>query len=155
MIKHFTSLDEQLAVGSYPHAPEHMMALARDHGVTNVLCLQSDEDLASRGIQWSVLWQFYLRLGIEVTRVPIIDFDKADLLRHLDAAVAALHDALSSGGKAYVHCSAGLNRSPTVVIAYLVRHRELSLDDAVQWVTSRHECVPYPDVLESWLQRAS
>ena len=52
MIKHFTSLDDELAVGSYPHAPEHMIALSRDHGVTSVLCLQSDEDLASRGIQW-------------------------------------------------------------------------------------------------------
>lgn len=155
MLKHFTSLDDELAVGSYPHAPEHMMSLAREHGVTAVLCLQSDEDLASRGIQWSVLWQFYLRLGIEVTRVPITDFDKDDLLHNLDAAVAALADGLSAGGKVYVHCSAGLNRSPTVIIAYLVRHRGMSLEDALEWVTSRHRCVPYPDVLERWIQRAS
>ena len=155
MIKHYTDLDEQLAVGSHPHAPEHMMALSRDHGVTSVLCLQSDDDLASRGLQWSVLWQFYMRLGIDVTRVPITDFDKKDLLVHLDAAVAALNDALGEGGKVYVHCSAGLNRSPTVIIGYLVKHRDMSLDEAVAWISARHNCVPYPDVLEAWIQRAS
>ncbi len=155
MIRHYTDLDEQLAVGSHPHAPEHMTALGRKHGITTVLCLQSDDDLSSRGLQWSILWQFYMRLGIDVTRVPIQDFDKKDLLTHLDTAVSALHDGLADGGKVYVHCSAGLNRSPTVIIAYLVKHREMSLDDAVAWVTERHECVPYPDVLESWVQRAS
>lgn len=155
MIKHYTDLDEQLAVGSHPHAPEHMMALARQHGVTSVLCLQSDEDLSSRGIQWPVLWQFYMRLGIDVTRVPITDFDKKDLLTHLDTAVAALNDAVLGGGKVYVHCSAGLNRSPTVIIAYLVKHRGLGLEEAVTWISEKHRCVPYPDVLEAWIQRAS
>ena len=155
MIRHYTDLDEQLAVGSHPHAPEHMTTLARTRGVTSVLCLQSDDDLSSRGLQWSVLWQFYLRLGIDVVRVPIRDFDKKDLLAHLDTAVAALNEAVAAGGKVYVHCSAGLNRSPTVIIAYLVKHREMPLEAAVEWVTTRHECVPYPDVLEAWVQRAS
>ena len=111
-----------------------MMGLSRDHGVTHVLCLQTDEDLSSRGLQWGVLWQLYLRLGVDVTRVPIVDFDKKDLLSHLDQAVAALHAALEGGGKVYVHCSAGLNRSPTVIIAYLIQHRGMSLDEAMAWV---------------------
>lgn len=155
MLAHYTDLDEHLAVGSHPHAPEHMTSLARDHGVSAVLCLQSDDDLASRGLQWAILWQFYLRLGIEVTRVPITDFDKDDLLASLDAAVAAVHVAVESHGKVYVHCSAGLNRSPTVIIAYLVRHRSMTLEEALAWVMGRHDCVPYPDVVKSWLQRAS
>ena len=155
MIRHYSDLDSHLAVGSYPHAPEHMSSLARDHGVKTVLCLQSDDDLASRGIQWPILWQFYLRLGITAVRVPIVDFDKKDLLAHLDEAVSAVRSGVDAGGKVYVHCTAGLNRSPTVIIGYLVNHREMSLDDAVEWVMARHDCVPYPDVLEAWLQRAS
>ena len=155
MIKHYSDLDEHLAVGSYPHAPEHMSSLARDHGVTTVICLQSDDDLASRGLQWPILWQFYTRLGVAVTRVPIVDFDKKDLVSHLDAAVAAVHAGVESGGKVYVHCTAGLNRSPTVIIGYLVKHRDMALDAAVDWMMERHDCVPYPDVVETWLQRAS
>jgi hypothetical protein len=155
MIRHYTDLDEHLAVGSHPHAPEHMTSLARDHGVSTVVCLQTDEDLASRGLQWPILWQLYLRLGLDVTRVPIQDFDKRDLLAHLDTAVAAVHAGVQAGGKVYIHCSAGLNRSPTTVIAYLIRHRDMALDEALTWVTERHDCVPYPDVLEDWLQRAS
>ncbi|MDP6944324.1 MAG: dual specificity protein phosphatase family protein [Myxococcota bacterium] len=155
MITRYTDLDDQLAVGSHPHAPEHMQSLARDHGVSSVICLQSDDDLASRGLRWPVLWQFYVGLGIDAVRVPITDFDKRDLLAHLDEGVEAVHRAVESGGKVYVHCTAGLNRSPTTLIAYLVKHREMTLDDALTWVTERHDCVPYPDVVETWLQRAS
>ena len=155
MIKHYSDLDGQLAVGSYPHAPEHMTQLAREHGISVVVCLQSDEDLRSRGLQWAILWQFYTRLGIRVSRVAIRDFDKKDLLANLDAAVAAVADGVEGGGKVYVHCTAGLNRSPTVIIGYLMKHRGLELSDAEAWVRERHDCVPYPDVLEAWGQRAS
>ena len=155
MIKHYSNLDAHLAVGSHPHAPEHITSLARDHGVTSVVCLQTDDDLSSRGLHWSILWQLYLATGLDVTRVPIVDFDKGDLLVCLDAAVEAIHGGMASDGKVYVHCTAGLNRSPTAVIAYLMKHRGLSLDDAQDWVKERHECVPYPDVLEAWAQRAS
>jgi hypothetical protein len=42
-----------------------------------------------------------------------------------------------------------------VIIGYLVKHRDMSLDEAVAWISARHNCVPYPDVLEAWIQRAS
>ena len=129
------------------------MALAQQHGITGLLSLQSDDDLARRGLSWSMLWQFYLRAGITPVRIPIIDMDKRDLGRHLDTAVSALASAVSSGQRVFVHCTAGLNRSPTVIIAYLVAHRDMTLEDASAWVTTRHECVPYPDVLEQWAKK--
>ena len=152
MLEHFTDLDEHLAVGCYPHAPEHV-AFLKKHGVAAVLNLQSDRDLGQLGIIWSVMWQFYMREGILVTRVPVIDFDRKDLLRSLDDAVEAIHAQVGAGRKTYVHCNAGMNRSPTSVIAYIAAHRELTIAQAVEWVSDRHRCIPYPDVLESWAKR--
>ena len=71
---HYTDLDDELAVGSHPHTPDHVAALAA-RGVRAVVNLQSDEDLRSRAIQWPLMWQLYTRHGIRVTRVPIVDFD--------------------------------------------------------------------------------
>jgi protein-tyrosine phosphatase len=152
MLEHFSNLDSDLAVGSYPHAPEHVGFL-KGEGVSSVINLQSDRDLGALGVVWPIMWQFYVREGVQVTRVPVIDFDRKDLLRYLDDAVAAIAASVDAGRKTYVHCSAGMNRSPTSIIAYLAAHREMPMSDAIAWMSERHRCIPYPDVLEGWAKR--
>ncbi len=148
--RHLTDLDDSLAVGSYPAGPGAILALSERIGIRAVVNLQSDDDLRARSLDWSQLWMAYTRLGIQVTRVPIVDFDVADLSRHLSAAVAAVAKHTSAGRKVYVHCNAGLNRSPSTVIAYLIRHRGMSAAEAIAWVGDRHESAPYEDVIEGW-----
>ncbi len=150
MLQHFSDLDDTLAVGSHPHTPEQIQWLREVGGVRALVTLQSDEDLASRGLSWGVLWQLYMRAGISTTRVPVRDFDRKDLERHLEAAVDAVAQHVAAGRKVYVHCTAGLNRSPSVVIGYLAAHRGMTLDEATAWVSERHSCMPYPDVLAAW-----
>jgi hypothetical protein len=149
-LDHFTDLDDVLAVGSYPHTPEHIISLRDSAGIGAILNLQSDADLRTRGIDWNVMWPLYTRLGMLTTRVPIRDFTPSDLARSLDTAVEALSAFRAQGKKVYVHCNAGLNRSPSVVIAFLVATRGLSVQAAIDWLDERHECVPYPDVLTAW-----
>ena len=149
--RHFTDLDDQLAVGSCPTGISTIEALARQAGIQAVVNLQSDADLQTRGLDWGQMWMAYTQLGIKTTRVPVIDFDKADLERNLTAAVDAVIKHVDKGRKVYVHCNAGLNRSPSTVIGFLVKHRGLSLSDAIAWVGDRHESMPYEDVLQRWL----
>ena len=40
-----------------------------------------------------------------------------------------------------VHCAAGVSRSASVVVAYLMYKKGLSLDDALDFVKSKRECV--------------
>lgn len=153
MLHHFTDLDHQLAVGSFPHAPEHVALLADQHAVGAVVCLQSDEDLEARGLRWPVMWQLYVSRRLRVSRVPVRDFDRADLERQLDAIVEAIQRHVAAGRKTYVHCNAGINRSPSSVIAWCVAHRGQALDQATRWLSERHRAVPYPDVLARWARR--
>ncbi len=150
MIDHFTALDATLCVGSHPHAPEHFTQLASEHGVRAVVSLQSDADLASRGLSWDMVWQLWTRLGVQATRVPITDFDQADLGRRIDTAVAAVAGYVAADRLTFVHCNAGLNRSPSTIIAYLALHRQMPLDAATAWVLERHRAMPYQDVLTRW-----
>lgn len=152
-LEHFTDLDDELAVGSYPQTPEQMMYLRDTCGVSAVLNLQSDRDLRTRGIDWTVMWPLYTRLGFSTLRVPIRDFTPADLARRLDEGVESLRSLRAGGRKVYVHCNAGLNRSPSVLIAFLVADRGLDLAQATDWLATRHDCVPYPDVLREWALR--
>ncbi|GMV40121.1 MAG: hypothetical protein AMXMBFR64_18370 [Myxococcales bacterium] len=143
---------ERLWVGRYPHSPEHVDALQR-MGVSAVLNLQSDEDLLDRGVSWPALWGLYTARGITVERVPILDFSRRDLQKHLTAAVDRLQALHRQGRTVYLHCNAGLNRSPTVAIAWLVAHQGLEPAAAHAHVEERHHCIPYLDVVERWRKK--
>jgi hypothetical protein len=152
-LEHYTDLGDDLAVGSYPQSPEQILFLRDNLAVGAVVNLQSDTDLRARGIDWSVMWPVYTRCGLLTSRVPIRDFAPADLAKHLDLAVQAIGQFRDQGRKVYVHCNAGLNRSPSVIIAHLVASKGLSVNAATKWLEERHDCVPYPDVLKVWAGR--
>ncbi len=68
-------------------------------------------------------------------------------------AVAAIAAARSANQNVLVQCSAGVSRSPAIVVAYLVLARGMTLDDAVALVRQRHtRARPNAGVL-AWLRR--
>lgn len=137
----------QVLVGTYPENAADVESLGRDHQVTAVLNLQSEEDFARLGCDWPCLEEAYRRLNIEVRRVPVRDFDTADLTLHLTECVQALADLLERGHAVYVHCSAGLGRSPSVVIAYLHWIEGLDLFEAIERISQCHPCVPNEEAI--------
>ena len=68
------------------------------------------------------------------------DSTDSDLTPHLDAATAFIQRHLAAQRAVLVHCKGGINRSPAVVVAYLVRYASppLTLDEAVAWVKRHH-----------------
>lgn len=148
----YAQLLPELWVGSYPQSPEDILHL-KSIGVNAVLSVQSDEDLASRAMNWELFWKFYMAQGFQVARVPITDFDRDDLLMRIDLAVGALDDLVRRGARVYLHCTAGLNRSPTIAVAWLARHRQMTLAQAYEHVTSRRQCAIYQDVLAGWIKK--
>jgi len=137
----------RVLVGTYPENAEDIELLGRDHQVTAVLNLQTEEDFARLGCDWPSLEEAYRRLDIEVCRLPVRDFDTADLTLHLTECVQALADLLERGHTVYVHCSAGLGRSPSVVIAYLNWIEGLDLAEAIDQINQRHPCVPNEEAI--------
>jgi atypical dual specificity phosphatase len=58
-------------------------------------------------------------------------------LETIHACVAFLHAHVQQNHTTYVHCKAGRGRSTVIVLAYLMQHRGLSLDEAHAFVLAR------------------
>ena len=70
------------------------------------------------------------------------DEDQAMKLKgHFEAANTFIDAAVAGGGKAVVHCAAGISRSTTIVLAYLMHHHGISLLDAFTQVYSSRRVV--------------
>ncbi len=137
-----------LFVGTFPQGPEDIDGL-RQEGVTAVLNVQTDDDMAHWGVNWNRMGSYYREAGIEVRRVPVQDFDKDDLRRQLPKCVEVLDELLSQGHIVYVHCNMGVNRSPSIAIAYLHWVVGWSLEKARVHVMECRSCNPFVDVIES------
>jgi protein-tyrosine phosphatase len=70
---------------------------------------------------------------------------EAEELQRALAALAQLHQA----GPVFVHCVAAMERSPLVCLAWLVRHRRLSPQRALDYLMQVHPGTsPLPGQLE-------
>lgn len=137
-----------LWIGSYPE-PDDYAWLAERHGVTAVLNLQDDFDLAAKRLTLAHLDAAARAAGLAFARMPVVDGDAPGLARQLPAIVATLHGLIREHGPAYVHCNAGINRAPTVAIAYLHVHEPLPLRDAIRLVKACRSCLPYVTALDA------
>jgi protein-tyrosine phosphatase len=137
-----------LLVGEYP-TPDDAEWLRAAQGVTVVLSLQDDADLASKGLELVELEHAYRQQALRFHRMPVTDCDNDMLAARLDGIVSLLVELLNGGDCVYLHCNAGMNRAPTVAIAYLHAHHAMALPAACDFVKQRRHCVPYMRVLEA------
>jgi protein-tyrosine phosphatase len=135
-----------LYVGSHPRTPQDVDEL-KSAGITAVLNVQSDDDIHYLGIDWPSLQSHYFAVGLEARRYRIQDFDDADLRDKLPGAVDELKDLLGNEHTVFVHCSAGINRSPSIIICYLHWHQDRDLDEAERHVRRCRSCDPVMEVI--------
>ncbi len=145
-------IEDRLWVGCHVR-PEDAKQLRR-MGITIVVNLQSDEDFKQYGISLKKLEDALEDANIDLRRVPVKDFDPDDLERQLSGCVAEVEAALRpASAKVYVHCTAGINRSPTVAAAYLMKTRGMTAREAFDFVVERRDCSPDFEVLQRYEAR--
>ena len=143
----FDQILPQLFVGSRPRVAEDIAELVREAGITAVLNLQTDEDMVWYDTDWGELEAHYKETGISVVRFPVRDFDSEDLRDKLPGSVRALEELLEAGHTVYLHCTAGVNRSPTVAVAHLHWCCGWDLEKAVAYIKEHRNCSPEVDAL--------
>jgi len=114
--------------------------------VTAILSLLTEEDAHELDVTQE--YSEAISADLAFRKVPVIDFDDLDLKRKLPACVEALDDLLKQGHTVYIHCTAGVTRSPTVVAAYLHWRLQWPLGQALERLQERRRCCPRGDLIE-------
>eukprot|EP00271_Cylindrocystis_brebissonii_P007418 TRINITY_DN20940_c0_g1_i1.p2 TRINITY_DN20940_c0_g1~~TRINITY_DN20940_c0_g1_i1.p2 ORF type:complete len:159 (+),score=40.68 TRINITY_DN20940_c0_g1_i1:486-962(+) len=70
----------------------------------------------------------------EYTVVNVVDYDTENIGEHFDRCIAAISKAREQGQGVLVHCAMGISRSSTIVIAYLMATRGMTLATAFDLV---------------------
>ncbi|KAF7650620.1 hypothetical protein LDENG_00123040 [Lucifuga dentata] len=73
---------------------------------------------------------------LEYIHIPVSDSPVFPLIDHFDRVADVIHLNGESGGRTLVHCNAGVSRSAALCLAYLMKHRGLTLLEAYRCLRS-------------------
>lgn len=118
--------------------------------MTAIHNLQDDEDLTLNGLRERELAEACRLSEMKFVRTQIQDGSADAMAERLDDTLEALASLIGDGERVYLHCNAGLNRAPTLAIAYLRAHGKMSLDEACAHVKARRTCGPFMTILEDY-----
>lgn len=120
-------VDEFILLGAVPF-PSDVPRL-KELGVEGVITLNEPYETL-------VPSSLYNAHGIEHLVIPTRDYCFAPSLSDICQAVEFIHVNASYGNTTYVHCKAGRGRSTTIVLCYLVQHKQMMPDAAYDYVKS-------------------
>lgn len=78
---------------------------------------------------------------ISYHKVGVEDKPVADLLSHMDFVADVIEKTRCAGGRTLVHCVAGVSRSASLCLAYLVKHEKMPLRKAFTHLRSRRPSI--------------
>ena len=94
----------------------------RTCGITNVLNVTSS------------IPDNFVAAGLSYKQISVEDSHDVNMLQHLPEAFQFIDEARMSGQRVLVHCHAGMSHSVTVILAYLMKHYNHTLDSAYEHV---------------------
>ena len=74
-------------------------------------------------------------------RIPLNDDLLSSITTNLKEILTFLQSALDNGSKVLVHCYAGISRSPSIVIAYLMSTKRIPFKEALAMVSAKRSII--------------
>ncbi|XP_072570384.1 dual specificity protein phosphatase 4 [Paramormyrops kingsleyae] len=73
--------------------------------------------------------------------IPVEDNHKADISSWFIEAIDYIDSVKASNGRVLVHCQAGISRSATICLAYLMKRKQVRLEEAFEFVRQRRSVI--------------
>jgi protein-tyrosine phosphatase len=123
--KPISIIDNKIYIGSMG-AAQNKQGL-KDAGITHVLC-------AAATIKALFPEDFkYLKLE------NLLDSPNANIKQHFNETNNFIHECISTEGVVMVHCFAGISRSSTIIIAYMIKYLDYDFEQALEFCQSKRE----------------
>ncbi|XP_064628774.1 dual specificity protein phosphatase 14-like [Lineus longissimus] len=78
---------------------------------------------------------------IECVQIQVDDLPTASLGPYFDRCADKIHQVRRRGGKTLVHCVAGVSRSASLVMAYLMKYQGMNLREAYYYTKARRSVI--------------
>ena len=123
-------IQDSLAVGSIPKKEEHIEKL-KNEKIVSILSLCNEVKYTEFN---------YPKDKFNYRRIILPDHQTGRLptLEELQNCIICLEELISKGAT-YVHCFAGIERSPLVCMAWLIKKHNLSPQEALDYVMQMHK----------------
>ncbi len=117
LLYNFRKVDEHVYRGGMPDSGEAFHRLKHEYGVDTIIDLRGLETTEQAHIDYEAAWAEHK--GMEHVWIPM-DSTKAPTHAQLQCLFTVIERARQSGGKVYVHCKHGIDRTGSAIHAYEV-----------------------------------
>jgi protein-tyrosine phosphatase len=136
------------AMGTPISQVEPFLYIGNRRGALNKALLKQHNIRRVVQIQDSVTTPFFPGMFAYLT-YAVVDVSCCDIAPLLPQALPFIAQGIASGEAVFVHCDAGMSRSGSVIVAYLMASRSLSYVEALREARKARACIaPNPGFAE-------
>merc|ERR1711944_176067 len=84
---------------------------------------------------------YHLPPGFHYKHLEAADNGLQNLRQFFEEAFSFIDEAKKAGAGVLVHCQAGISRSPTIAVAYLMKHYPMAMADAYKFVKTKRSII--------------
>ena len=108
----------------------HMDGRMAPHCFLETYGIRAVVSLTDLPVKWNV------HPDIRHLHYPVLDYPTTQLKPYFDEAASFIEECLKEGRGIFVHCHMGISRSTTMLIAYYMKCRGMTLQHAIQRIQS-------------------
>nr|ACO12153.1 Dual specificity protein phosphatase 3 [Lepeophtheirus salmonis] len=95
---------------------------------------------------------YYVNSNIAFFGIPAVDLKHYPINQHFQERADFIHKVIQNRGVILVHCVAGISRSASMVLAYLIIKKKMTLEEAINTVKKKRSIAPNEGFLEQLIE---
>lgn len=109
--------------------------------IGSIACASNLDELKSKNITHILCCGIGLKLffpdKFKYHRIDLCDNEATNIRKFFDETNSFIDEAIKEGGNILVHCHAGISRSTSIIIAYLMKHQKMNFNKAFELIKEK------------------